>query len=321
LSGHSTPRIADLHCDTVGLIQKGADIAAGTRGHVDIPRMRAGGVSLQVFAAFVPRETAENEAYTTAMAKLDAMEAVCARHPGDLVLVEDAEGARRAAREGRIGVMLAVENGYAIEDDLEKLAVLRRRGVRILTLVHAKNTNWVASCTDTNAPFDGLSAFGEQVVDAMEEMGVLVDVSHCNEAAFWKVAARARKPFIASHSNAWELCRFPRNLKDEQIRALADSGGIIGINFCPDFLELPHDGRRITAETVVRHIDHMVNLVGDEHIAFGSDFDGIPGTPEDVTGSDGYPVILGLLRSRGHSEQSIRRMCWGNVMRVLEELR
>ena len=315
--GVSSRRIADLHCDTVGLMQQGADIVRGTTGHVDIPRMRAGGVALQAFAAYVPPQTPPDQAFATAIAKLDAITAACSACPDHLRLVTGRAEAAGAAADGRIGILLAVENGSAIEDNLDKLGELARRGVRILTIVHSRNTGWAASCTDTSAPFDGLSAFGEQVIDAMEEMGMLVDVSHCSDAAFWKAARRARKPFIASHSNAWELCRHPRNLKDDQIRAVADSGGVIGMNFCPDFLELPHDRRVVNAETVVRHIDHMVRLVGDRHIAFGSDFDGIPGTPEDLTGSDSYPVVLDLLRERGYGEESLERICWGNVMRVL----
>ncbi len=333
----ATPPLADLHCDTIGLIQNGADILSGTaewsagsggpdagptgkpaaRGHVDIPRMRAGGVALQTFAAFVAPKVPPDQAFATTVAKLETIEAICRKHHDHLQLIRDTSGAMHAASEGRIGVLLAVENGHAIEESLDRLSELAERGVRILTIVHSKNTTWAASCTDKNAPFDGLSPLGERIVDAMEEMDMLVDVSHCNEAAFWKVARRARKPFIASHSNAWELCKFPRNLKDDQIRAVADAGGVIGINFCPDFLELLRDGRKVTSETVVRHIDYMVSLVGDENVAFGSDFDGIPGTPEDVTGSDCYPVILDLLRQRGYSEETLRRLCWGNVMRVL----
>lgn len=287
------------------------------RGHVDIPRMREGGVALQTFAAFVSPTVASGQAFETAISKLDAIQELCARHPDHLQLVRTSRDAEAAAAAGHIGVLLAVENGYAIQESLDKLAELARRGVRILTLVHARNTTWAASCTDNNAPFDGLSEFGERVVDAMEELGILVDVSHCNEAAFWKVARRARVPFVASHSNARALCDHPRNLTDDQIRAIADANGVIGINFCPDFLELPHDGRRVTAETVANHIDHILKLAGDDHLAFGSDFDGIPGTPGDVTGSDGYPVVIDVLRTRGYGEETIRKLCWENVMRLL----
>ena len=237
-----------------------------------------------------------------------------------------------------------------------------------MTLVHSKNTSWMASCSEERCEFDGLSSFGERVVDAMNGFGMIVDVSHAHESAFWKVAKRVRRsgrPFIASHSNAWELCRIPRNLKDDQIREIADQGGVIGTNFFPSFLderyhktaverntdiraaatraEQEHNrshgrdpiwsdqssqdlgkeyrrrmaGIAVTSESIVRHIDHIVRLVGVDHVAFGSDFDGILSTPEDVTGSDGYPLILGLLKERGYSEDSLEKIAWGNFMRVL----
>ena len=233
-----------------------------------------------------------------------------------------------------------------------------------MTLVHSENTSWMASCSEERCEFDGLSSFGEQVVDAMNQVGMIVDVSHAHESAFWKVAKRMRRsgrPFIASHSNAWELCRIPRNLKDDQIREIADQGGVIGINFFPSFLDeqyhetavernrdiraaaetaernsrpdarlsdqrsqkLGEEYRRrmagiaVTSESIIRHIDHIVGLVGVDHVAFGSDFDGILSTPEDVTGSDGYPLILGLLKERGYSQASLEKIAWGNFMRVL----
>ena len=237
-----------------------------------------------------------------------------------------------------------------------------------MTLVHSKNTSWMASCSEERCEFDGLTPFGERVVDAMNELGMIVDVSHAHESAFWKVAERMRRserPFIASHSNAWELCSIPRNLKDDQIREIADQGGVIGINFFASFLderyhgaavernrdiraaaaqaELEHNrshgwdpkwsdkssqdlgkeyrrrmaGIVVTSESIVRHIDHIVELVGDDCVAFGSDFDGILSTPEDVTGSNAYPLILDLLRERGYSEATLEKIAWQNFLRVL----
>jgi membrane dipeptidase len=362
-------KIADLHCDTVGRIQAGVDIAAGnpagpSAGHVDIPRMRAGEVGLQAFAAYIAPETAPRSAFPMVISKIESIQTMCKTNPDDLVLVTDAKSAERTAAVNKIGILLTVENGQAIDESIENLGTLRQRGVRAMTLVHSRNTSWVASCSEDSCEFDGLSAFGEQVVDAMNEMGMIVDVSHAHESAFWKVAKRLRgsgRPFIATHSNAWELCRIPRNLKDDQIREIADQGGVIGINFFASFLDQSYhetaaerntdfrafaesadkrhgedahgselafqeigteyrrrlSGVTITAESIVRHIDHIVNLVGDDCVAFGSDFDGILSTPEDVTGSDGYPTILRILSRRGYSEASLEKIAWKNVMRVL----
>jgi membrane dipeptidase len=361
-----TMKIADLHCDTVGRIQAGIDIAAGNPdGHVDVARMRAGDVGLQAFASYIAPETAPGSAFPAAISMIESIQTMCRSNPDDVVLVTDAESAGQTAADNRIGVLLTVENGQAIEESIQNLEELRRRGVRAMTLVHSRNTSWVASCAENSCSFDGLSAFGEQVVDAMNEMGMIVDVSHAHESAFWKVAKRTRgsgKPFIASHSNAWELCRIPRNLKDDQIREIADQGGVIGINFFASFLDQNyHDtaikrgtdfrtfaetvdknhgddargvdqgfqeigveyrrrlaGVPITSEAIVRHIDHIVNLVGDDVVAFGSDFDGILSTPEDITGSDGYPTILSLLSQRGYSDASLEKIAWKNFMRVLQ---
>lgn len=358
-------KVADLHCDTVMRIQAGIDIGAGnTAGHVDVRRLRDGDVGLQAFAAYVSPHTDPRTAFQSAISMIESIEETCRANPDDLNLVTDAASAGQVTAEGRIGALLTVENGHAIEESIQNLETFRRRGVRSMTLVHSKNTSWVASCSEERCEFDGLSPFGEQVVDAMNELGMIVDVSHAHESAFWKVAERMRqaaRPFIASHSNAWELCRMPRNLKDDQIREIADQGGVIGINFFPSFLDeqyhetaverntdiraaaenaernnrpdarlsdersqkLGKEYRRrmagiaVTSESIIRHIDHIVGLVGVDHVAFGSDFDGILSTPEDVTGSDGYPLILGLLKERGYSQASLEKIAWGNFMRVL----
>jgi membrane dipeptidase len=358
-------KVADLHCDTVGRIRAGIDIATGNpAGHVDVPRLRAGDVGLQVFAAYVSPDTDPHAAFDLSISMIESIEETCRKNPGNLEIVTDAASAKQASAGGRTGVLLTVENGHAINASIENLEALRRRGVRSMTLVHSKNTGWVASCSEERCDFDGLSPFGEQVVDAMNAMGMIVDVSHAHESAFWKVAERMRRsgrPFIASHSNAWELCRIPRNLKDDQIREIADQGGVIGINFFSSFLDqhyhdttaarggdfrafatsvdekhgrsargsdLAHQeigdeyrrrmaGLTVTSESIISHIDHIVGLVGADHVAFGSDFDGILSTPEDVTGSDCYPLILRLLGERGYSQHALKKIAWGNFMRVL----
>lgn len=332
--------IVDLHCDTVMRIQSGADITKTDGGHVDIPRLKAGGVGLQGFAAFIAPDVPATDALAETIEKLDVITALCEANPDDLQLVKTATDVIEAVRGERVGVLLTVENGHAIECSLDNLQRLRDRGVRSMTLVHSKNLSWVASCSEESCPFDGLTSFGNQVVDAMNEMGMIVDVSHASEAAFWKIAARVRrsgKPFIASHSNAWELCRMSRNLKDDQIREIAEQGGTIGVNFFPWFLDQAYydnalrlkdegltednliekmSGVSVTSEAILDHIDYIVALVGDRHVSLGSDFDGIPSTPDDVTGSDGYPVILDRLAERGYSDESIERIAWGNFMRV-----
>jgi len=330
-------KVIDLHCDSVISLMDGKDLRQAVKDvHVDLPRLRAGGVALQVFAAYVPPET--GNAFGYAVERLEAIGAFAASHER-LAPVETASELREVLAGERTGVMAAVENGLAIENSLEKLEKLRRLKVRILTLVHSQHLPWVASCTGTGPFCDGtdrgLSNFGEQVVDAMNDLGIIPDVSHASEAAFWDVIKRSRKPPIASHSCAYSLCAAARNLKDDQLKAIAGSGGVVGVNFFSAFLYEPFrlvfeaeekNGNsnpdvfvNVPQSIIADHIDYMVKVAGEDCVALGSDFDGIPSAPHGVTGSDFYPILEAELRSRGYSEKCIGKIFSDNFLRVLEE--
>lgn len=344
--------VIDLHCDSVFSIMAGKDLRKHVEGvHVDLPRLRKGRVALQVFAAYVPPETAGNEAFRYALERLDAIETF-ARSDDLLAQIETAAELREILKSERTGVMAAVENGLTIENSLENLEHLRRRKVRIMTLVHSQHLPWIASCSGTVCPdveFDteaGLSRFGERVVDAMNDLGIIPDVSHSSESAFWSVIKRSKKPIIASHSCAHSLCAAPRNLKDDQLKALKDSGGLVGVNFNACFLSEPYrlkfnemikkdpllfekmmmgkqvpptqTGVSVPSTLIADHIDYMVRTAGEDCVALGSDFDGIPATPEGVTGSDFFPVLEEELISRGYSENRIEKIFSANFLRVLE---
>jgi len=335
---HNVHKTIDLHCDSVISLMDGKDICEAVKDvHVDLPRLREGGVALQVFAAYVPPET-EN-AFSYACERLDAIDAFTASDKR-LTPVETSAELRDvlAGDSEKTGIMAAVENGLAIEDSLEKLEKLRRRKVRILTLVHSKHMPWVASCTGSGED-RGLGSFGLQVLDAMSDLGIIPDVSHASEGAFWEVVNhmknRSKKPIIASHSCAYSLCAAVRNLKDDQLKALADSGGLVGVNFFSAFLYEPFrlayekekkngnsepDVSILVPQSIIAdHIDYMVKIAGEDCVALGSDFDGIPAAPQGVTGSDFYPMLEAELRSRGYSEKRIAKIFNGNFLRVLEE--
>jgi len=332
-------RVIDLHCDSVYSLMEGKDLREAVKGvHVDLPRLKAGSVALQVFAAYVPPET-EN-AFGYACERLDAINAFAVSDER-LAPVETAAELREALAGERTGIMAAVENGLAIEDSLEKLEKLRRRKVRILTLVHSQHLPWAASCTGTgafcNVPGHGLSGFGGQVIDAMNDLGIIPDLSHASEDAFWDVIKRSKKPAIASHSCAYGLCAAARNLKNDQLKAIADSGGVVGVNFFSAFLYEPFrlvfekeekNGNadldvsvNVPQSIIADHIDYMVKVAGEDCVAIGSDFDGIPATPQGVTGSDFYPVLEAELRLRGYSEKRIEKVFTGNFLRVFEAWR
>jgi membrane dipeptidase len=193
---------------------------------------------------------------------------------------------------------------------------------------------WVASCTGAGED-RGLSGFGEQVVDAMNDLGIIPDLSHSSEAAFWEAIRRSKTPVIASHSSAYSLCAAARNLKDDQLKALGDTGGVVGVNFFSAFLSEPFrkvfdnevkNGNskpdvsvKVPMTIIADHIDYMVKIAGEDSVALGSDFDGIPSAPQGVSGSDFYPVLEAELRSRGYSEKRIEKIFSGNFLRVMEE--
>jgi membrane dipeptidase len=239
-------RVIDLHCDSVKSLSKGQDLRLpNPQVHVDLPRLKKGGVGLQVFAAFVAPSTPEHEAFAAAGDMLEKIGEFARSDPW-LSPVETAAESIAAMQEGKTGILRAVENGWAIEDSLDKLAELRRRGVRIMTLVHSEHTHWAASCTG-KGPFPsaetrqegrggGLSPFGKKVVEAMNDLGIIVDLSHGAESTFWDAIKISKKPIITSHSCAYGICAAPRNLKDDQLKALGDSGGVVGVCFFPAFL-------------------------------------------------------------------------------------
>jgi membrane dipeptidase len=232
----------DLHCDSVKFLQAGVDLKKpNPEGHVDLPRLEKGGVGVQTFAAFLAPTIPEAEAFDTTRKMLDAIDDFALSDPARLSKVETAADCRAAMESGRTGILPAVENGRAINDSLANLENLRSRGVRILTLVHSRHESWAASCTGKEGGPAGLTLFGKKVIAAMNEMGIVVDVSHSAESTFWDAVKTSRRPIVASHSCCHALCAAPRNLKDDQIRAVADSGGVIGVCFFPAFLD---DGHR-----------------------------------------------------------------------------
>ncbi len=258
--------IADLHCDTLLELRAGADIDRFPEGHIDIGRLKKGGVGLQLFAAFVSAGVPENRSFAEANELLDCLDAACAKYPESLAKARTARDVQTAMASGKTAAVPAIENGRAIECDLSKLEALASRGVRCMTLTHSRHLPWASSSGEEGEGPGGLTPFGKDVVRAMEDFRVIVDVSHVSEKTFWDVASVAKKPFIASHSCAAALCPVPRNLTDEQIRAIARSGGVIGVNFFPGFLDSRYLRKAGSSmETIFREMERIER-----------DFDGDP---------------------------------------------
>jgi membrane dipeptidase len=237
---HARAFVADLHCDTIGRVLEGEDLRLDLdHGHIDIPKLKRGGVTLQVFACFVGApsdEAAKNQAAKRAFDMIDAVHTLVAANPKDLALVLSPNDIPSLKPRGRTGVLISIEGGYAIEDDLSLLRSFYRSGVRLMTLTHWTHTDWADASGDEKPAFGGLTDFGKKVVAEMNRLGMVVDVSHAADSTFWDVLKLSRAPVVASHSCCRALADYHRNLTDDMLKALAKNGGMVGINFNPGFL-------------------------------------------------------------------------------------
>ncbi len=365
LTLHQQALVADLHSDTPLRMVRGIDITRRQEdGHMDLPRLAEGGIDLQVFASWVSTNHPADSCRLRVDTLIDSVEAQLARSDGRAQICRTAAEARRIIDEGRTAIFLGIENGVALEHDLANLDHFYRRGIRYLTLTHTASSDWCISSADTAPAFDGLTNFGHQVVRRMNDLGMIIDISHAHPLAVKAVLETSRDPVIASHSCARSLCDHDRNLTDEEIRAVARNGGMIGINFYKHYLSQAYKdlsdslwGQRETytdslatvyendysaykaalkplrdairteldkipvdVGTVVDHIDHIVALVGPNHVGLGSDYDGVPSVPTGLEDCTGMPAITAELLRRGYSAKDVRKILGGNFMRVFERV-
>lgn len=312
--------ICDCHCDTLTeLYNKNASLYENEQ-HFDIKRQIALGGGLQFCAIYVPTEVFRYQGglrYTLCLLDKYNQEIKNLPENGiDVLQVRTAEDAGNVLKH-KAATLLAIEEGGAIDGSLEALRCLYELGVRAMTLTWS-NRNDIADGINEEATGSGLTLFGKQVVAEMNRLGMLVDVSHISTAGFWSVIETSTKPIIATHSNAKSLCAHPRNLNDEQIKALAQNGGLAGITFAGQFLE--EDWRNACIESVYKHIDYMLNLIGnDDHIGFGSDFDGISHPPYNIQGVQDYKPLIEYL-SKYYSDETINKITHQNVINLLQKV-
>lgn len=312
--------ICDCHCDTLTeLYNKNASLYENEQ-HFDIKRQIALGGGLQFCAIYVPTEVFRYQGglrYTLCLLDKYNQEIKKLHENGiDVLQVRTAEDAGNVLKH-KAATLLAIEEGGAIDGSLEALRCLYELGVRAMTLTWS-NRNDIADGINEEATGSGLTLFGKQVVAEMNRLGMLVDVSHISTAGFWSVIETSTKPIIATHSNAKSLCAHPRNLNDEQLKALAQNGGLAGITFAGQFLE--EDWRNACIESVYKHIDYMLNLIGnDDHIGFGSDFDGISHPPYNIQGVQDYKPLIEYL-SKYYSDETINKITHQNVINLLQKV-
>lgn len=306
----------DFHCDTLYLIEKDKrDITKrNDRGHIDLIRLDEGMVHLQVFATFVEPEYMRKDAATKTLKMIDKLYQLMEK-TDKIKLILNGKDVDEAKNENKLGALLSIEGGEALEGDLALLRMFYKLGVRAMTLTWSLRNDLGDGVSGSESC--GLTSFGKDVIKEMNRLGMIVDVSHLNERGFWDAINICEKPLIASHSDCKALCNHPRNLNDDQIKAIAAKGGVIGINFCPDFLR---DDDNASIEDVLDHIEHIVNLVGINHVGFGSDFDGIEKTPFGLDDAASFPKILDGLKKRGFSDDEINSISHVNFERIIKEI-
>jgi membrane dipeptidase len=303
---HASALVVDGHNDVPTRLLQGFDLGK-SGGHTDLRRMKEGGLTGAFFSIYVPNDAGA----VRALELIDVTHTQIERHP-ELVLATRADDVRRAKREGKIAVLLGIEGGQAIQRSLGALRSFRRMGVRYMSLTHTASHGW-ADAAGGERKHGGLSPFGEEVVREMQRVGILVDVSHASDETFDDVVRVSTAPIIASHSSARALAAHPRNLTDAQLVAIAKTGGVAMINFYTAFL----GGDRLS--TLVDHIEHAARVAGQAHVGLGSDFDGAPTLPQGIEGVESLPRITAELEKRGWSEEAIRGVLGGNILRVLDE--
>lgn len=316
LSLHFDALVIDGHCDSIG-DQLENDRWLGDRsdkGHIDLPRLREGGIDAQFFACYVPTPFQRHGAFTHAMDRLDQLLLLEERLPDQFTLVRRADDLARAKATGKIAGIAGLEGAEALDASIGALRQFYRLGVRNLGLAW-NYRNAACDGVAESRTNGGLTEFGVKVVEECNRLGMLLDVSHLSPAGVADVLAVSRQPIIASHSNAYALCDHPRNLTNAQMEEIAAGGGVIGVTFVNAFLNRENP-EATTVDDVVAHIEYMLGVVGPDHISIGSDFDGCT-TPTDLGDATTYPLITQKLVERGHDPKVIRNILGENLLRVI----
>jgi len=354
--------IIDTHIDVpFRLEKKMEDVSVAAGGDFDFPRAQRGGLNAAFMSIYIPATVdAEGGAAALADKLIDGVEAMANRHPSKFALAHCAADVSKAANSGRIALPLGMENGGPIAGSIDELKRYRDRGVRYITLAHSKSNHISDSSYDTNERWQGLSDFGKSLIGEMNNLGVMVDISHLSDKAAWQVLEISQTPVIASHSSMRHFTPgFHRNMSDEMVKALGQNGGVIQINFGSSFLtanarkwsdKFSADAKAYaeaqnlesgdekmrafgeqyraslpfpyaTTKHVLDHIDRAVEIAGIDHVGIGSDYDGVGDSlPLGLKDVSNYPELVIGLSSRGYTKEDIGKILAGNVIRVWREV-
>jgi membrane dipeptidase len=363
---HQKAIFADSHNDILtACIEKKLSMDADLTGktHSDLARFKKAGVDVQIFSVWCDGN--EPNPLGLANREMDSLDAVVKRNPDAISIVHNQKELKAALKSKKLAAMFGVEGGHMMNNDLENLNRFYARGTRYMTLTWNNSNPWATSAMDETTKKDslarthkGLTDFGKQVVQRMNELGMMIDLSHVGEQTFWDAINTTTKPVIVSHSNAYALCPIFRNLKDDQIKAVAKNGGVIDLNFYSGFVDstfkkkeakfvLAHaqeldalkkqgmvqeyalsvladkyasevTSNRPPLSALMDHMDYIVKLAGIDHVGIGSDFDGITSQPQDLDGVLDYPNLTKAMLERGYSKKDINKVLGGNLLRVLK---
>jgi membrane dipeptidase len=363
---HHNAIVIDTHNDVLSTAtMKGLAFDANLKGktHSDLQRMMDAGVDVQIFSVFCDERFGKDTAFKYANIEIDSLYAIVKRNPSKMMMVTTPSELKQALQQKKLSAMMGVEGGHMIEDNLDNLTQLFNRGVRYMTLTWNNSTTWASSAKDEtttllNSNGKGLTDLGKNVVKRMNELGMLVDLSHVGEKTFWDAIQITTKPVIVSHSCVYSLCSHRRNLKDDQIKAVGKNGGVIHLNFYSGFLDSTYEknkglflakhktevdslnqlkwagyevdefvSKKYPAEAaalrpplslLIDHLDYIVKMIGIDHVGMGSDFDGIESAPKELDDITGFPLITKALLERGYSKKDIKKILGGNFMRLFK---
>jgi membrane dipeptidase len=363
---HEEAIVVDTHNDVLSTATlNGMDIGTDLTGktHSDLARFKKGGVDVQVFSIFCDEHFGVGSAFHQANREIDSLYAIAGRNPDKMQIVTDPAGLEQAVKHHKLAAMLGVEGGHMIENNMDYLDSFYRRGVRYMTLTWNNSTPWATSAMEeTSKAFKtspyGLTEMGKAVVRRMNQLGMMIDLSHVGEQTFWDAIHTTTKPIICSHSSVYALCPVFRNLKDDQIKAVGANGGVIQVNFYSGFLDSNYTSRmaqflkrhqsemdsmiaakapnyeineflsrkypgetdslRAPLSLLIDHIDYIVKLIGADHVGLGSDFDGIESPPRQLNDVTTYPLITRELLKRGYKPEDIKKILGGNFIRVFK---
>ncbi|HEU4432600.1 MAG TPA: dipeptidase, partial [Pyrinomonadaceae bacterium] len=363
---HQRAIAIDMHADTAQrLLDENVDIQQElSDGHFDAVRAKAGGLDAQFFSIWVEPQLfglTGARAMKRADDQIAAVSALAEKHPEAWALATSAADIRAAVKDGKMAALMGLEGGYAIDDRLENVQRYYDMGVRYMSPAWSVSTSWAGSSGDDVGRTRGLNEFGKSVVREMNRLGMMIDVSHVSDPTFWDIVNTSTAPVVATHSACRAIADVPRNLTDEMIRALANTGGVVNVIFYPEHLEpgwsqkkkqvdaeiatmvqeasaaepgdavhkkMARDAVRsreyakrlppVRVARIVDHIDHIVKLVGVDHVGIGSDFDGVQITTTGLATVAELPNLTKELLSRGYSEEDVNKILGGNMLRVMD---